>query len=116
MLKRHERVSHRNPFSSGSERLGTTTAFHSVEIALDMSDNQIDTLTKAFRSTVSCARCHDHRLDPVATQDYYGLYSILNSSQTVTHNIDLPQVSEEPTRRIVGTETLYPCGTGRHLD
>jgi mono/diheme cytochrome c family protein len=64
------------------------------EIALDVIDNQIDTLTKTFQGlTVSCARCHDHKLDPVPTEDYYGLYSILNSSRVVTHTMDLPQVN-----------------------
>lgn len=61
------------------------------EIALDVVDNQIDTLTKAFQGmTVSCARCHNHKLDPIPTEDYYGLYSILNSSRAVTHTLDLP--------------------------
>ena len=59
------------------------------EIALDVIDNEIDTLTKTFQGlTVSCARCHDHKLDPIPTEDYYGLYSILNSSRVVTHTID----------------------------
>jgi len=29
--------------------------------------------------TVSCARCHDHKYDPVPTADYYALYSVMNS-------------------------------------
>ena len=66
------------------------------EIALDVMDNQIDTLTKTFQAlTVSCARCHDHKLDPIPTEDYYGLYGILNSSRVVTHTIDTSQVNAE---------------------
>ena len=61
------------------------------EIALDVMDNQIDTLTKTFQGlTVSCARCHDHKLDPITTEDYYGLYGVLNSSRQVSHTIDTP--------------------------
>ena len=59
------------------------------EIALDVIDNQIDVLTKTFQGlTVACARCHDHKLDPIPTTDYYGLYSILNSSRATTHTLD----------------------------
>jgi hypothetical protein len=66
------------------------------EIALDVMDNEIDTLTKTFQGlTVSCARCHDHKLDPIPTTDYYGLYSILNSSRVVSHTIDLPQLNKD---------------------
>ena len=71
------------------------------EIALDVLDNEIDTLSKTFQGlTVSCARCHDHKLDPIPTEDYYGLYSILNSSRVVTHTVDLPQVNADRIRRL----------------
>jgi hypothetical protein len=67
------------------------------DIALDVVDNQIDTLTKTFQGlTVSCARCHNHKLDPIPTEDYYGLYGILNSSRVVTHTIDLPAITAKP--------------------
>ena len=60
------------------------------EIRTDVVDNQIDTLTKAFQGvTVSCARCHDHKIDPIPTEDYYALYGILNSSRPVTRTVDL---------------------------
>lgn len=71
------------------------------EIALDVVDNQIDTLTKTFQGlTVACARCHNHKLDPIPTEDYYGLYSILNSSRAVTHTIDLPDANAEALARL----------------
>ncbi|MBI2686766.1 MAG: PSD1 domain-containing protein [Acidobacteria bacterium] len=59
------------------------------EIRTDVVDNQIDTLTKAFQGlTVSCARCHDHKFDPIPTEDYYALYGILNSSRPVTRTLN----------------------------
>jgi hypothetical protein len=71
------------------------------EIALDVVDNQIDTLTKTFQGlTVSCARCHDHKLDPIPTTDYYGLYGVLNSSHHVTQTIDAPEANAEPIARL----------------
>ncbi|MDX1979482.1 MAG: DUF1549 domain-containing protein, partial [Bryobacteraceae bacterium] len=73
------------------------------EIATDVVDNQIDTLTKAFQGlTVSCARCHDHKLDPIPAKDYGSLYTILNSSRQVTHTIDTPEVSADTVRRLKG--------------
>jgi cytochrome c553 len=59
------------------------------EIRTDVVDNQIDTLTKAFQGlTVSCARCHDHKFDPIPTEDYYSLYGILNSARPVTRTLN----------------------------
>jgi hypothetical protein len=59
------------------------------EIRTDVVDNQIDTLTKAFQgATVSCARCHDHKIDPIPTEDYYALYGILNSSRAVVRTLE----------------------------
>ena len=59
------------------------------ELRTDVVDNQIDTLTKAFQGmTVSCARCHDHKIDPIPTEDYYALYGILNSSRPVTTTLN----------------------------
>ena len=45
-------------------------------------DNQIDVISKAFQGlTVSCARCHDHKFDPISQKDFYALYGILASSR-----------------------------------
>ena len=62
------------------------------ELRTDVVDDQIDTLTKAFQGlTVACARCHDHKLDPIPTEDYYALYGVLNSSRQVTRSLDTGQ-------------------------
>jgi len=46
----------------------------------DYIDNVIDVSTKTFQSlTVACARCHDHKFDPIPTTDYYALYGIMES-------------------------------------
>jgi cytochrome c553 len=53
-------------------------------------DERIDTISRTFLGlTVSCARCHDHKFDPVTMQDYYALAGVLASTQLV----DKPQVS-----------------------
>ncbi len=52
-----------------------------VQMIYDVVDEQIDTTTKAFLGlTVACARCHDHKFDPIPTTDYYGLASIFAST------------------------------------
>jgi len=51
------------------------------KIVSDMVDDQIDTVGKAFLGlTLGCARCHDHKFDPVSQQDYYALAGIFYSS------------------------------------
>lgn len=48
----------------------------------DVIADQIDVTTKAFLGlTVSCARCHDHKFDPIPTKDYYSLYGVFMNSQ-----------------------------------
>ena len=55
-------------------------------------DSQIDALSKAFLGlTVSCARCHDHKFDPISQRDFHGLYSILASTRTTMRVLDTPE-------------------------
>ncbi|MEM7232260.1 MAG: DUF1549 domain-containing protein, partial [Planctomycetota bacterium] len=50
----------------------------------DIVDEQIDTIGRAFLGlTVACARCHDHKFDPIPTADYYALAGILRSTKTM---------------------------------
>jgi hypothetical protein len=71
------------------------------EIGLDHLDNQIDTLSKAFQATtVSCARCHDHKLDAVSLKDYYSLLGILASSRQVVHTLDEATANAAPKQRL----------------
>jgi len=47
----------------------------------DIINDRIDVVTKGFLGlTVSCARCHDHKFDPIPTKDYYSLHGIFASS------------------------------------
>ena len=48
----------------------------------DRIDDCIDTVTRGLMAiTVSCARCHDHKYDPIPTADYYALHSVFHNSQ-----------------------------------
>jgi hypothetical protein len=47
----------------------------------DITDDRIDVVTRGFLGlTVACARCHDHKYDPISTKEYYGLYGVFTSS------------------------------------
>ena len=51
---------------------------------MEMVDEQIDASTRAVLGlTVSCARCHDHKFDPIGIKDYYALAGIFTSSRTL---------------------------------
>jgi uncharacterized protein DUF1553/uncharacterized protein DUF1549/cytochrome c len=70
----------------------------------DEIDDQIDVTTRAFLGmTVACARCHDHKYDPIPTTDYYALAGIFKSTRTLSglrpsqyfvDDIDLLQLSD----------------------
>ena len=48
----------------------------------EIIDDRIDVVTRAFLGTsVACARCHDHKYDPIPTADYYSLYGVFASCQ-----------------------------------
>jgi Protein of unknown function (DUF1549)/Protein of unknown function (DUF1553)/Planctomycete cytochrome C len=54
-----------------------------LQFTMDVVDEQIDVSTQAFLSlTVGCARCHDHKFDPIPTKDYYALAGIFRSTTT----------------------------------
>ena len=55
-----------------------------VRMRMDIIDEQLDTLGRAFLGmTFGCMRCHDHKFDPLATEDYYGMAGVLKSTKTM---------------------------------
>ena len=49
----------------------------------DVYDEQLDVVSKGFLGlTVTCARCHDHKFDPVLTKDYYSMLGIFASTRS----------------------------------
>ena len=56
------------------------------QLRMDVVDEQLDVISRAFLAqTVTCARCHDHKFDPIPTRDYYALAGILRNTRTLEH-------------------------------
>jgi hypothetical protein len=67
----------------------------------DELDDTIDTLTRGFMGlTVSCARCHDHKFDPIPTEDYYALAGIFNGRRYA----EIPLVDENVVKAYNGEQ------------
>ena len=53
-------------------------------MVMDVVDDQLDVIGRSLLGvTISCARCHDHKFDPISTADYYALGGILHSTRSV---------------------------------
>jgi hypothetical protein len=64
---------------------------------VDVADEQIDVVTKAFLGqTISCARCHDHKFDPVSHGDYFALSGIFRSVSTFDNIATVGRVAQRP--------------------
>ncbi|HEX3147846.1 MAG TPA: DUF1553 domain-containing protein [Gemmataceae bacterium] len=73
-----------------NERNGT-------QYELDVADEQIDVTTQAFLGmTAACARCHDHKFDPIPQHDYYALAGIFRSTETCYGTVRFVQ-SQRPS-------------------
>jgi cytochrome c553 len=83
-----------NPAAKNEQMLGTgflalgpksINERNREQYLMDMVDEQIDVVTRAFlATTVGCARCHDHKFDPISQADYYALAGIFRSTDTLS--------------------------------
>jgi hypothetical protein len=59
-------------------------------------EDTLDNMGRAFMGlTLSCARCHDHKFEPLSVQDYYGLYGIFASTRYAFPGIELLKVQKD---------------------
>ncbi len=64
------------------DAMGFLTVGRKFQNRFDLIDDRIDVISRGLLGvTVSCARCHDHKFDPVTAKDYYALAGILVSSE-----------------------------------
>ena len=78
----NEQERHRLLVATGLLALGSKS-LNGGNLTNDVIDDQIDVISKSILGlTVSCARCHDHKFDPIPTADYYSLAGIFLSTDT----------------------------------
>ena len=78
------------------------------QFAMDLADEQIDAMSQAVLGlTVSCARCHDHKSDPIPTTDYYSLAGVFLSTKTYFGTVNLA-VSRRATKPVSYTHLTLP--------
>jgi hypothetical protein len=74
------------------------------KLTMDVVDEQLNTIGQAFMAvTLGCARCHDHKFDPIPTKDYYALAGILKSTRTLQGESQ-QYVSTWPRRQLPAKE------------
>lgn len=67
------------------------------KMIIDIVDEQIDTVTRTVLGlTIGCARCHDHKFDPISAKDYYALAGIFYSTQSMADRAFVSQWMERP--------------------
>ncbi len=68
-----------------------------LKMQMDIIDEQMSTLCQAFMGmTIGCARCHDHKFDPIPTADYYALAGIFKSTKTMENHKVVAKWFERP--------------------
>jgi hypothetical protein len=69
------------------------------KMVMDIVDEQIEATSKVFMGlTVTCARCHDHKFDPIPTKDYYALAGIFKSTKSMSNLATVAMWTERPLR------------------
>jgi hypothetical protein len=75
-----------------------------LEVMSDEWEDRVDAVTRTFLGlTVSCARCHDHKFDPITTRDYYALAGVFASTKMVNRKPD-----GQPEQGKVSAEKMDP--------
>ncbi|MGY8652783.1 MAG: PSD1 and planctomycete cytochrome C domain-containing protein [Verrucomicrobiia bacterium] len=80
----------------------------------EIFNDRIDTITKGLQAlTVSCARCHDHKFDPIPQSDYYALRGILMSSQELGED-ELPLLAHTANTKSAAYKSFVTEYQKRH--
>jgi len=80
------------------------------QFAMDVVDEQLSVATRAVLAlNAGCARCHDHKFDPITIEDYYGLAGILRSTEPLYGTSDVKGKGGTPNKY---PAELQPIGPG----
>ena len=92
------------------------------QVKADELDDRIDTLTRGLLGlTVACARCHDHKFDPIPTRDYYSLAAAYKGSDlnelflAPNDAVEVRRKWEAKLKELEGAANQYLVDQGRAL-
>ena len=85
-----------------------------AKLRIDLVDQQVNKVGKAFLGmTLSCARCHDHKFDPISQHDYFAVAGVFFSTDSLYRtergvwssiiNLQLPETADQQARRAAYT-------------
>lgn len=87
-----------------------------AKLRMDAVDEQLETIGRGLLGqTIGCARCHDHKFDPIPTKDYYALAGILRNTESIVNanvgkwvesELPLPQQELEAAKQVQDELTL----------
>jgi hypothetical protein len=87
-----------------------------LEVMADEWEDRVDTVTRTFLGlTVACARCHDHKFDPISRADYYGLAGVFASTKMINKQPDGAADKAEKSEQM-SAETLHMVEDGDAKD
>ena len=84
-----------------------------IEVMADEWEDRVDTVSRAMLGlTVACARCHDHKFEPITQRDYYGLAGVFASTRMVNRKPDGKEESKEAMAEKMDVNTLHMVEDG----
>ncbi|MEO8352227.1 MAG: PSD1 and planctomycete cytochrome C domain-containing protein, partial [Chthoniobacteraceae bacterium] len=79
-----------------------------IAVQADEWEDRVDTVTRTMLGlTVACARCHDHKFDPISTRDYYALAGVFASTRMVNRTPDGSDEKENAKSTEMNPEVLH---------
>ncbi len=88
-----------------------------LDVKADEWEDRVDTVTRSFLGlTVACARCHDHKFDPITTRDYYGLAGVFASTRLINKTPDGKILGSKVTAEKMPLDTVHMVEDGEARD
>ncbi len=85
-----------------------------MQFTVDLVDEQIETLSRSMLGlTIACARCHDHKFDPITQREYYAMAGILYNTETYFGTVDGP--GNRRSTRLLNLPAETAEGSGKTL-